>query len=86
MNGEGSGMLSQPCEEDIKAGWIVLGNDRFGISSLTLERYRCFKKLDIEFDPNLTIISAPNGEGKTAILDAVAISLKFFIDTFELFV
>jgi predicted ATP-binding protein involved in virulence len=83
MNGEGSGMLSQPCEEDIKAGWVVLGNDRFGISSLTLERYRCFKKLDIEFDPNLTIISAPNGEGKTAILDAVAISLRFFIDTLQ---
>jgi predicted ATP-binding protein involved in virulence len=83
MNGEGSGMLSQPCEEEFKAGWVDLGNDRFGISSLTLERYRCFKKLDIEFDPNLTIISAPNGEGKTAILDAVAIALRFFIDTLQ---
>jgi predicted ATP-binding protein involved in virulence len=83
MNGEGSGMLSQPSEEEIKSGWTDLGDDRFGISSLMLERYRCFKKLHIDFDPYLTIISAPNGEGKTAILDAVAISLRLFIDTLQ---
>jgi len=83
MNGEVSDMLSQPSEEDLTASWADLGDERFWISSLTLVRYRCFKKLDIEFDPNLTIISAPNGEGKTAILDAVAISLRFFIDTLQ---
>ena len=76
-------MLSLPSEVEIKAGWADLGDDRVGISSLTLERYRCFAKIHIDFDPYLTIISAPNGEGKTAILDAVAISLRLFIDTLQ---
>jgi predicted ATP-binding protein involved in virulence len=80
MNRESSDMLSLPSQEEIETGWCNHPSDRFGISSLTLERYRCFNKLHIDFDPYLTLISAPNGEGKTAILDAVAISLRLFVD------
>ena len=46
------------------------------IQSLHLENYRCFQKLDIAFDKQLTVIVGVNGSGKTAILDAVAVFLK----------
>ncbi|MFZ4108789.1 MAG: AAA family ATPase [Candidatus Planktophila sp.] len=81
--GDRSGMLPLPSEVEIKAGWADLPDDLIGISSLTLERYRCFNKLHIDLNPKLTVISAPNGQGKTAILDAVAISLRLFVDTLQ---
>ena len=64
MNRESSDMLSLPSQEEIETDWCNHPSDRFGISSLTLERYRCFNKLHIDFDPYLTLISAPNGEVK----------------------
>ncbi|MDR1856630.1 MAG: AAA family ATPase [Desulfovibrio sp.] len=46
------------------------------ITSLHLENYRCFDNFDIEFDPKLTVIIGPNGSGKTAVLDALAVFLE----------
>ena len=45
------------------------------ISKLYLENFRCYDKFEIDFDKDLTVIVAENGQGKTAILDAVAIAL-----------
>lgn len=45
------------------------------IERLKLENIRGIKKLDIDFDPNLTIIIGKNGAGKTTILDMLSIML-----------
>ena len=50
------------------------------LTKLEMANFRCFRKMDkpIEFDPNLTVIVAKNGCGKTAVLDAIRISLGTF--------
>ena len=44
------------------------------IEEIYLRNFRCFEELSIVFDPRLTIFVGENGRGKTAILDAIAIS------------
>ncbi|MBI5562445.1 MAG: AAA family ATPase [Deltaproteobacteria bacterium] len=53
------------------------------IDGMTLENYRCFSKLEIAFDPRLTVIVAKNGCGKTAVLDAVAVGIGPFVGAFD---
>ncbi|MBX3448926.1 MAG: AAA family ATPase [Planctomycetaceae bacterium] len=48
---------------------------------LRLQNFRCFEDCTIEFRPDLTVLVARNGQGKTALLDAVALSLGLFVDT-----
>lgn len=45
---------------------------------LQLKNYRQFAELDIRFEPDLTVVVAENGAGKTSILDAVALALADF--------
>ena len=54
------------------------------LETLKLTNFRRFKNLDISFHPELTVIAARNGQGKTAVLDAAAISLGTFIGAFDL--
>lgn len=49
------------------------------LESLKLENFRCFDNLEIKFDEKLTVFIAGNGGGKTAILDAIAESLKAYL-------
>lgn len=42
------------------------------LNKVKLFNYRCFSDIEIHFHPQLTVIIADNGEGKTAILDAIA--------------
>jgi predicted ATP-binding protein involved in virulence len=49
------------------------------IDTLTLKNYRCFDNLTIKFHPKLTVLVAPNGGGKTSILDAIAVGLSPFL-------
>jgi predicted ATP-binding protein involved in virulence len=51
------------------------------LNSLKLHNFRCFSDCDVSFQPDLTVLAARNGEGKTALLDAVALSLGLFVDT-----
>lgn len=53
------------------------------LDSLTLRNYRCFPELEVQFHPALTVVVAPNGSGKTAILDAVAVAFRLFVDTIQ---
>lgn len=53
------------------------------LDDLTLSNYRCFEGLEIFFHPALTVVVAPNGSGKTAILDAVAVAFRLFVDTIQ---
>ena len=47
------------------------------IHSMHLKNYRCFKDFDIDFDDRLTVLVGANGAGKTAVLDALSIFLKW---------
>ena len=49
------------------------------LKKITIQNYRCFKNADIGFDDHITLIVGKNGVGKTAILDAVAVSVSTFL-------
>lgn len=53
------------------------------VNSISLTNYRCFKQLSIDFHPHLTVVVAKNGNGKTAVLDAIAVALGPFIGSFD---
>lgn len=46
------------------------------LDKLTLTNFRCFGSCDIDFHPELTVLVAENGSGKTAVLDASAMALS----------
>lgn len=49
------------------------------LKQIKIFNYRCFKKAEIEFDDHITLVVGKNGAGKTAILDAVAVSASTFL-------
>lgn len=51
------------------------------IQNLTLENFRCFQQCEIRFHPELTVLVARNGRGKTTILDSIAGGFAPFINT-----
>lgn len=52
------------------------------INNLCLQNFRCYDELTIDFHKNMTVIVGENGKGKTAILDALAISLAPYMNAF----
>lgn len=42
------------------------------LKTITLNNFRCFKKLEVDLHPRLTVFVGGNGEGKTALLDGIA--------------
>ena len=52
------------------------------IESIALQNYRLFRELFCTFHPNLTVIVANNGGGKTTILDAIRIAFGTFLRAF----
>ncbi len=54
------------------------------LDELTIINFRRFKELNIYFHPELTVIAANNGQGKTSVLDAATIALGTFIGAFDL--
>jgi predicted ATP-binding protein involved in virulence len=61
----------------------MTNSDRCFIQKLVLRNYRAFPELVVEFHESLTVLVAPNGGGKTAVLDGLAIALRLFVDTAE---
>jgi predicted ATP-binding protein involved in virulence len=53
------------------------------LDRITLQNYRRFHALAIDFHENLTVVVARNGCGKTAVLDAIAVALGPFIGAFD---
>lgn len=58
-------------------------NKSLSISRLMLSNYRCFRNLEINFHERLTVLVANNGQGKTAILDAIATAFGPFLSAFD---
>jgi predicted ATP-binding protein involved in virulence len=54
------------------------------LTKLRLENFRCFAELELEFHPQLTVLVAENGQGKSTLLDAVRIALWPFVSSFDL--
>lgn len=53
------------------------------IDRLRLTNFRLFAELDIGFDSKLTVLVAPNGGGKTAVLDGIAVALRPLVSGLE---
>lgn len=53
------------------------------IENLRIENFRRFESLEIDFHPELTVIIAQNGQGKSSILDACSIALGTFVGAFD---
>lgn len=53
------------------------------LQRLKLHNYRCFEAIDIELHPQLTVLVAANGVGKTSILDAIAVAFGPYIGAFD---
>lgn len=51
------------------------------IDRLELSNYRCFSNCVIDLHPSLTVLVAENAQGKSAILDAIAIALDPIVST-----
>lgn len=54
------------------------------LKQLTLGNYRCFEFLQIDFHPELTVLIAPNGSGKTTVLDAARVALWPYVKGFDM--
>jgi len=50
------------------------------IEYIKLNNFRCFSDITVCFDKKLTVLVGKNGTGKTALLDAVAVFLKAFME------
>jgi len=50
------------------------------LDTLSLTNFRCFEQCEVGFHPNLTVLVAENGSGKTAVLDGVATALSVFVN------
>jgi len=50
----------------------------FRINLLTLENFRGFDKISVNFEQQITVLLGVNGSGKTALLDAVAKMLEIY--------
>jgi predicted ATP-binding protein involved in virulence len=61
-----------------------MSNDRLRLDRLVLHNFRCFEKCTLDLHPEMTVLVADNGHGKTALLDAIGIALGSFIDAVSL--
>ena len=53
------------------------------LTKLCLKNYRRFAEFEIDFDPELTVIAARNGQGKTSVLEAIVAALGPFVGAFD---
>lgn len=52
------------------------------LKKLTLQNFRCYDNVEIEFEDKLTVFVGENGKGKSAVFDGIAISLAPYIEAF----
>lgn len=54
------------------------------LKKITLNNFRCFESLEIDLHPQLTVLVAENGQGKSSVLDGIRIALWPFVSSFDL--
>ena len=54
------------------------------LNKLNLVNFRCFDHLEIDLHPELTVLVAENGQGKSSVLDALRIILWPYVSSFDL--
>ncbi|MBR2183499.1 MAG: AAA family ATPase [Acidaminococcaceae bacterium] len=52
------------------------------VSKIRMQNFRCYTDFTMQFSPQVTVIVAENGKGKTAILDALAINMAPYLAAF----
>lgn len=50
------------------------------LDTIFISRFRCFEEAQLAFEDDVTVLVGVNGAGKTAFLDALALSVTFLID------
>ncbi|MDX9721471.1 MAG: AAA family ATPase [Myxococcota bacterium] len=51
------------------------------LDHLSVTNFRLFQTFEVDLHPELTVLVAANGAGKTAVLDALAVALRYFVDS-----
>jgi predicted ATP-binding protein involved in virulence len=59
------------------------GKRSLRLFQLRLRDFRCFESIDIDFHPQMTVLVAANGAGKTSILDAIAVAFGPYVGAFD---
>jgi len=54
-------------------------NETLRVDYLAIENFRGFNEIELKLHPQLTVFVAENSQGKTALLDAIAIALEPFV-------
>lgn len=54
------------------------------LEQIKLKNFRCYKELKLDLHPQVTVLVAENGQGKTTLLDAARIALWPFLKSFDL--
>lgn len=54
------------------------------LSHLKLTNFRCYQNLEMDLHPQVTVLVAENGQGKTTLLDAIRIALWPYVSSFDL--
>ena len=54
------------------------------LDSIRLKNFRCYGGISLTLHPKVTVLVANNGQGKTALLDAIRIGLWPYVSSFDL--
>lgn len=64
--------------------WKTPERPNTSIHSIEVRNFRRFERFFIDFHPEMTVLVAPNGQGKSSILDAISIAVSPFVAAFDL--
>lgn len=63
----------------------IQGNTKLmRLNKISLKNYRGFKQIDIDFESDITVLVANNGQGKTTVLNACRIAIWTYLSGFDL--
>jgi len=55
---------------------------RTHLQSIEISNFRCFEHLTVPMHPELTVLIARNGSGKTSVMDAIAVAFGTYVGSF----
>lgn len=57
----------------------MVPKDKLQLNSIEVKNFRCFAECTLDLHPQVTVLVANNGKGKTALLEAIMLSLESFV-------